>query len=487
VQQAWVEPNRGPGVTVRHINGKPDSFGDAVVSGKTLKVGYLVYEFPKLSETFVLDEIKGHVENGLDVSVISLLPVSQQSPARANLAGLPISLINIFRFRRRRLRTLEKILPALLEVAQRPHLFPILFDQGIGGLNDRVIVLSLARQFRLNQQLANLDLLHCHFGPNGRYAAVLKEYGAFTGPIVTTFHAYEVTSLLRRMAPGYYDTLFHFGSLFLPISDFWVPRLIELGCDPSRIHVHRMGIDPDSIQYQEHFPEQGSLVRLISTGRLIEKKGHTYTLRALALLKERHPEISFSLDIIGDGPDETVLKAEAARLGLNDIVRFHGGLPHRRTLEMLREATIFVLPSVTAKDGDMEGIPVSIMEAMAMGLPVIATFHSGIPELVEDGVSGRLVPERDAEALAAAISSVAETPDKGLGFARAARKKVEESFNRRLLNAQLKDLYLSALSGHEPAPVTVAAHSSDRSSNTTFRLADTRGLGVQTVESQNGK
>jgi colanic acid/amylovoran biosynthesis glycosyltransferase len=417
-----------------------------VVSGKTLKVGYLVYEFPKLSETFVLDEIKGHVENGIEVSVISLLPVSQQSPARANLAGLPISLINVFRVRQHRLRTLEKLLPALLEVAQRPHLFPILFDRDIGGLNDRVIVLSLARQFRLNPQLSNLDLLHCHFGPNGRYAAVLKEYRAFTGPIVTTFHAYEVTSLLRRVAPGYYDTLFRFGSLFLPISDFWVPRLIELGCDPSRIHVHRMGIDPDSIQYREHIPEQGSLFRLISTGRLIEKKGHTYTLRALALLKERHPEITFSLDIIGDGPDEIDLKAETARLGLDGIVHFHGGLPHRQTLHLLRQAAIFVLPSVTAEDGDMEGIPVSIMEAMALGLPVVSTFHSGIPELIEDGVSGRLAPERDPAALADAIASVATTPYQWVALARAGRKKIEQSFNRRVLNSELRRLYLSALS-----------------------------------------
>jgi len=226
---------------------------------------------------------------------------------------------------------------------------------------------------------------------------------------------------------------------------------------------------------------------LISTGRLIEKKGHTYTLQALALLKRSRPELAFTLDIVGEGPDEAALKAETARLGLEAVVRFHGGLPHQRTLELLRNAAIFVLPSVTAADGDMEGIPVSIMEAMALGLPVVSTFHSGIPELVEDGVSGRLVPERDPEALAAAIASVVATPGQWVAFARAGRRKIEQAFNRRVLNAQLKDLYLSVRSEREPPAVAAAVQNSDRTSNTTLRLADAHGIGVQTVESQNGK
>jgi colanic acid/amylovoran biosynthesis glycosyltransferase len=441
-----------------------------VLSDRTFRVGYLVYEFPKLSETFVVDEVKGHVENGVDVCVLSVIPVDGDSPAWTNLTGLPISLVNVFKTRRRKLNTFQKIVPALLEVARQRQLAPILFDRRIGGLNDRVMLLTLAGLFRRDPQLANLDVLHCHFGPNGRYAAVLKEYGVFTRPIVTTFHAYEITSLLKRCTPGFYDTLFRFGSLFLPISEFWVPRLIELGCDPNRIRVHRMGIDCDSIRYEERIPDGSKPIRLISTGRLIEKKGHSYTLQALALLKESRAELSFTLDIIGEGPDEAALKAEATRLGLNDRVRFHGGLPHRQTLEILREATIFVLPSVTAKDGDMEGIPVSIMEAMALGLPVVSTFHSGIPELVEDGISGRLVPERDSAALAEAIASVMATPERHQAFARAGRRKVEKAFDRRTLNAQLKNLYINVLSPRSLIVSEVKPGSPERSTDTSLKL-----------------
>jgi colanic acid/amylovoran biosynthesis glycosyltransferase len=412
-----------------------------VVGDRALQVGYLVYEFPKLSETFVLDEVRGHLANGIEVCVLSLKPVAKANPAQANLRQLPIQVINVFGMRRHKLRLVEKIVLALLELAQQKHLRPILSDTRLGGWQDRLTAIGLARLFRRNPKAAALNLVHCHFGPNGRYAAVLKEYGVFKGPVLTTFHAWELTSLLKRCGPGYYDALFRVGARFLPISEFWIPKLTALGCDRARIMVHRMGIDCEAIRFMDRRLEPGAPVRLICTGRLIEKKAHTYTLQAMALLKQRDLGHSFSLDIVGEGPKEGELKAEAARLGIADRVRFHGGLPHRRTLELLQEASIFVLPSITASDGDMEGIPVAIMEAMAMGLPVVSTFHSGIPELVEDGVSGRLVPEHDVAALAEAITSIVETPERWTAFARAGRKKVEQDFNRRILSQNLGALY----------------------------------------------
>jgi colanic acid/amylovoran biosynthesis glycosyltransferase len=265
--------------------------------------------------------------------------------------------------------------------------------------------------------------------------------------IVTTFHGFDLSALIKRKGRNHYQLLFRFGALFLPISDMWARTLRELGCDPGRIEVHRVGIDCALNEFRERRldPRANAPVKLISVGRLVEKKGHAYTLRALAELRRVRPDLSVTLDIVGEGELMEALKAETAALQLEDIVRFHGGLPHGPTLALLDDADVFILPSVTAEDGDMEGIPVSLMEAMARGMPVISTYHSGIPELVEDGVSGFLVPERDVTALAEAIQRTINSAAKWPEIGRAGRRTVEDNFNRRKLGLRLIEHYCSLL------------------------------------------
>jgi colanic acid/amylovoran biosynthesis glycosyltransferase len=182
-------------------------------------------------------------------------------------------------------------------------------------------------------------------------------------------------------------------------------------------------------------------------GRLIEKKGQIHLLRALAELRTRRPGLAFTLDLVGDGPDAALLRAEASQLTLDPCVRFHGSLPHKQVLALLESASIFVLPSVTASDGDMEGIPVALMEAMAQGLPVISTRHSGIPELVEEDVSGLLVPERDPLALSRAIETLLAAPETWPLYGAAGRRRVEAAFERKELDRTLRELYVRILPG----------------------------------------
>jgi colanic acid/amylovoran biosynthesis glycosyltransferase len=271
----------------------------------------------------------------------------------------------------------------------------------------------------------------------------LRALGLLDLPIVTTFHGYDLSAAITSGRSGRYAQLFRHGILSLPISEYWAERLRGLGCPADRIVVHHMGIDPERLAFRARSASDNGPVRLISVGRLIEKKGHRFTIQALAALRQRNPGLAFTLDIVGEGPEAADLKAEVARLGVADRVTFHGGLPHDRTLALLDAASIFVLPSVTAASGDMEGIPVSIMEAMAQGLVVVSTFHSGIAELVEDGKSGVLVPERDVPALADAIERILQHPDAWPEYARAGRRKVEAEFDRGKLNAALLEHYRS--------------------------------------------
>jgi len=176
-------------------------------------------------------------------------------------------------------------------------------------------------------------------------------------------------------------------------------------------------------------------VRVVSVARLVEKKGLPYAIRAVAAL--RLGGFDIALDIVGDGPLRSSLDSLIAELGMSNAVRIIGARSRDEVARVMAGAHLFAAPSVTARDGDMEGIPVALMEAMASGVPVVATRHSGIPELVEDKVSGLLVPERDTDALATAFRWLVEHPERWMGMALAAHDAVEHSFNGERLNDEL--------------------------------------------------
>jgi colanic acid/amylovoran biosynthesis glycosyltransferase len=146
-------------------------------------------------------------------------------------------------------------------------------------------------------------------------------------------------------------------------------------------------------------------------------------------------------DILGEGPLRPALEQLVRELGLGERVTLHGARDQDEVLEMLRRSHLALAPSVTSRDDDQEGIPVSLMEAMAIGLPVVSTFHSGIPELVHDGVSGRLVPERDVDALAGALEPLVDHPETWPAMGREGRRHVVENFNLRTLNDRLVEIF----------------------------------------------
>lgn len=188
------------------------------------------------------------------------------------------------------------------------------------------------------------------------------------------------------------------------------------------------------------YPQRSSPRRdpplILSVGQLKEKKGFAHLLEACRILTGRG--VAFDCQIVGDGPLRDALAARIRELDLGRHVRLLGALPHETVLELYGEATVFALPCVTAPDGDRDGIPNAILEAMALGLPVVSTAHSGIPEAVEDGASGLLVPPGDDEALADALARLVGDPALRERLGRRGRERVRELFDvdanaRRLL------------------------------------------------------
>ena len=173
----------------------------------------------------------------------------------------------------------------------------------------------------------------------------------------------------------------------------------------------------------------------MTVARLVEKKGIAYALRALALVVPRYPALEYT--IIGDGPLRGELETLIEELQLQQHVRIAGWMGQDALVGCLSRMHLFIAPSVTAGNGDVEGVPVALMEAMASGLPVLSTAHSGIPELVEDGVSGLLTREMDIDALAENICRLLAAPASWPAMARAGRARVEQEFDIEKLNDRL--------------------------------------------------
>lgn len=367
---------------------------------KRLKIAVVAGAFPKLSETFVLQQIVALLELGHDV--------------------------RIFAFEAARERVVHP------SVAERDLLSRTSYVKTPERLSSRLLGAARAVSGRPGERF---DAIVCHFGHIGEKARKLRQQGYFDGPLAVIFHAYDLTVWLRESGDHAYAALFEQAALLLPISHRWQRKLLELGAQADKVSVLRMGVDCERLAYRPPRAAGDGPLRLLSVGRLVEKKGIAYAIEAIAAARGVLPNVRYS--IVGDGPLREQLEHLVSELGLSDIVTFHGSLDSERLRELMLAQHGLLVPSVTAADGDMEGLPVVIMEAMALGVPVIASRHSGIPELVVDGETGWTMPERDAAALAATLKDWANSHELWPARAERARALIERDFDVRKLAALL--------------------------------------------------
>jgi colanic acid/amylovoran biosynthesis glycosyltransferase len=285
------------------------------------------------------------------------------------------------------------------------------------------------------------DVIHCHFGTAAVVPVLLRDCLRLSAKVITTFYGSDITRYPRLRGMKCYEQLFSRGDHFLALSKSMHARLIALGCPEHKLSIHHLGVRCDKISFRPRELETGSPVRLVSAARLVEKKGLEYAIRAVAILRDDKFDVQF--EIFGDGPLRGSLESLINDFGLRDRVTLRGTATQPEVIRAIQRSHIFVLPSVIASDGDEEGTPTAIIEAMASGLPVVSTQHSGIPEQVEDGVSGLLVPERDAPGLANAIKELLQKPARWSTMVSAGRRRAEQAFDSRTLARDLLTLYRS--------------------------------------------
>ncbi|HYR23923.1 MAG TPA: glycosyltransferase [Chthoniobacterales bacterium] len=302
-----------------------------------------------------------------------------------------------------------------------------------------------SRELRALTDVLNLEkaqLLHIFFGHIAVHLLPLIEM--WPKPSVVSFHGADV--LVDMEKPAYRKATRQMLDAVTRVfvrSASLQRAVVELGCDESKVDIVRTGIPLDEFPFREReFPADGEW-RFVQASRLIEKKGLATTLHAFTAFLAHYPRAT--LTIAGEGPLLRELQELTRKLKINDRVALPGFVAPEKLREIYYASHIFLHPSETGSDGNQEGIPNSMLEAMATGLSVFATDHGGIPEAIENGVSGILVSERDYEALSHALLEAVQDRHLLARLARNGANVVAEKFDQRKQIRQLEEIYLGMI------------------------------------------
>ena len=294
------------------------------------------------------------------------------------------------------------------------------------------------KYLRASLALDKVQLIHAHYGYVGVSAlGFLKKWRV---PLLTSFYGLDVYQHTRN--PVYrwqLRRLFRRGDLFLACSQKMRGDLLQLGAPENKVKVLYGGADQIKFPYAVNPYLPGRPINILMCGRFVEKKGFIYGLRAFLKIAPQYPELR--LKLIGTGRLEPELRREVESSTFSSQIEFLGGRSHAEYIEEIKKCHIFFSPSVTARSGDSEGLPTVLIEAAAIGRPLLSTHHSGIPEIVHEGKNGLLAPEKDVDTLAANMVKLLSAPERWPEYAEYGRRLVEEQFNMRKQAAKLEEYY----------------------------------------------
>lgn len=401
-----------------------------------MRVAYLVSRFPTVSETFVvreLDAVDG--TDGIDVEVYSLFaerpgpihPVSERWAARRRRPGIGSALRGVAWFAVRRPAALARVVGrVVIAHGRRPR-----------RLARALATVPIAASHALDMRARGVDHVHAHWATYPALAAwAIQRLSGITYSF--TAHAHDV-----YVDQSMLDVKIREARVVVTISDFNRGFLANFGAGTaSPVAVVRYGVDLERFRYRERELPGDGPIRALCVATLQEKKGHRFLFEALAGTDGAPARVE--LDLVGGGDMRTELERLASTLGLAERVRFYGPLTEPQVAALLDGADLLVLPSIVARDGQMEGLPNVLIEALASGVPVVSTRLSGTPELVREGETGTLAEPADAVSLRAALEralSQLSDPQVARARGRAGRAAVEARHDLRASADQMAALF----------------------------------------------
>lgn len=418
-----------------------------------LRVGYVLKKYPRLSETFILQEILGLEDAGAEVTVISLrLPDdgrfhAELARVRASVHYLPETGSAAF---------LEALRLAADPDTRR--------DAGLAAAVGFVDLLPAERRAGVLLQgihlagrirALGLDHVHAHFATIAAHVAHVAHL--LTGiPYSVTAHAKDVYR--DAVDPVVFAAIAATATAVVTVCEANRRHILKhLAPAGSRVKRIYNGISLQEFGNATASPRDPTLI--VAAGRLVEKKGFDVLLEACAILRDRG--IAFRCEILGDGEERGRLEELRDSLSLGDRVRLAGAVPRDAILDAMRRARVLAAPCVAGADGNRDALPTVLLEALAAGLPSVATGIGGIPEILDHGVQGLLVPEREPVALADAIHHVLQDEATWRDMSAAARRRAEERFDRDATLPALIHLFEESRSRHwlgeRARPVAVGA------------------------------
>jgi len=387
-------------------------------------VGYLLSRYPAISHTFFLKEVLGLRQRGMSIEVASINPpdrprkdLPQIEAAEADKtyyvksASMAAVVGQVLRIAVANPGVTWRGLRAALRLGE--------FDL----LRRAYALFYLAEALLVGDWMRRRSLAHLHVHFGGAVATVgMLTSQAWQIPWSVTLHGPDE---FFDQEAFYLRQKIESASFVVCISDFCRSQILRIApsLDDGRLEVVRLGVDCNALQpsAEKQADNASHSAHLACTGRMVAAKGHRILLEAIAELAARQIEVTCTL--IGDGPERKALELLCARLGITHQLRFLGAMAHQTTLAEVAKADVFVLASFA------EGLPVALMEAMALGVPCVSTTIAAIPELIQSGANGLLVPPANSQALATALSQLATQPELRLQLGQKARQTAAESYN----------------------------------------------------------